>query len=100
MLVNSTFNLLVGHTVISRNVVRKKVHATIPKGNLEYDQYTVSNDCSCRTYFGCFPLAPANTRPWPLVSFFQTSLKNGEFKTTHNTFWDCHIHFFQQAFLK
>ena len=63
MLVNSTFNLLVGHTVISRNVVRKKVHATIPKGNLEYDQYTVSNDCSCRTYFGCFPLAPANTRP-------------------------------------
>ena len=25
-----------------------------------YDQYTVPNDCSCRTYFGCFPLAIAN----------------------------------------
>ena len=24
--------------------------------------------------------------PWPLVSFFQTSLKNSEFETTHNTF--------------
>ena len=22
-----------------------------------YDQYTVPNDCSCRTYFCCFPLA-------------------------------------------
>ena len=26
---------------ISRNVVGKKVHATIPKGNMGYDQYTV-----------------------------------------------------------
>ena len=41
---------------------RKKinVHATIPKGKMGYDQYTVPNDCSCRTYFGCFPLAIAN----------------------------------------
>ena len=38
----------------------KTVHATIPKGTIGYDQYTVSNDCSCRTYFGCFPLALAN----------------------------------------
>ena len=38
----------------------KKVHATIPKGNMGYDQYTVPKDCSCRTYFGCFPLAIAN----------------------------------------
>ena len=28
-------------TAISRKVVRKKVHATIPKGNMGYDQYTV-----------------------------------------------------------
>ena len=48
------------YTVISRKVVGKNVHATIPKGNLGYDQYVVPNDCSCRTYFCCFPLALAN----------------------------------------
>ena len=46
---------------------RKNVHATIPKGNMGYDQYTVLDDCSCRTYFCCFPLALANTFPWPFV---------------------------------
>ena len=41
---------------------RKNVHSTIPKGNniMGYDQYTFPNDCSCRTYFGFFPLAIAN----------------------------------------
>ena len=39
---------------------RKNAHATIPKSNMGYDQYTVPNDCSCRTYFCCFPLAIAN----------------------------------------
>ena len=29
------------HTVISRKVVGKTVNATIPKGNMGYDQYTV-----------------------------------------------------------
>ena len=29
------------YTVISRKVVGKNVHATIPKGNMGYDQYTV-----------------------------------------------------------
>ena len=28
----------------------KNVHATIPKGNMGYDQYTVPDDCSCRIY--------------------------------------------------
>ena len=46
---------------------RKNVHATIPKGNMGYDQYTVPDDCSCRTYFCCFPLALATTFPWPFV---------------------------------
>ena len=36
------------------------MHATILKGNMGYDQYTVPNDCSCRTYFCCFPLAITN----------------------------------------
>ena len=42
--------------------------------------------CRCRTYFCCFPLALANTRLWPLVPFFQISLKNIELKTTHISF--------------
>ena len=54
-------------TAILRKVVGKNVHATIPKGNMGYDQYTVPDDCSCRTYFCCFPLALANTFPWPFV---------------------------------
>ena len=56
--------------------------------------------CSFRTYFCCFPLALANIRPWPLVPFFQISLKNSELKTTHNTFRDCLAHFFRQLFSK
>ena len=81
-------------------VVAKTVHATIPKGNLGYDQYTSSWHCSCRTYFCCFPLALAKIRPWPLVPFFEISLKNSELKTTNNTFRDCRVHFFRQPFSK
>ena len=55
------------YTAISRKVVGKDVHATIPKGNIGYDQYTVPDDCSCRSYFCCFPLALANTFPWHFV---------------------------------
>ena len=55
------------YTAISRKVVGKNVHATIPKGNMGYDQYTVPDDCSCRTYFCCFPLTVENTFPWPFV---------------------------------
>ena len=54
------------YTAISRKVFEKNVHATIPKG-LGYDQYSLPNDCSCRTYFCCFPLALANTFLWPFV---------------------------------
>ena len=58
------------YTAISRKFVKNKVHATIPKGNMGYDQYTVSNDCSCRTYFCYFPSALANIYQWPPVRFF------------------------------
>ena len=58
------------YTVISRKVVGKNVHATTPKGNVGYDQYTVPDDCSCRTYFCCFPLARANICPWPPRAIF------------------------------
>ena len=38
--------------------------------------------CSCRTYFCCLPLAftKIHVHPWPLVLFFQISLKNNELK--------------------
>ena len=79
---------------------RKNVRATIPKGNVGYDQYAVPDGCSCRTYFCCFPLALANICPWPLAQFFQISLENRADKTTHNTFRDCRVHFFRQPFSK
>ena len=60
---------------------RKNVHATIPKGNMGYDRYTVPGDCSCRTYFCCFQLALANTFHGLSCQFFQISLKNSELKS-------------------
>ena len=54
-------------------------HATIPKSKMGYDQYTVPDTiASCRTYFCCFHLSFADVHPWPLVPFFQISLKNSE----------------------
>ena len=41
----------IAHTAISRKVVGKKVHATIPKGNMGYDQYTVSNTVAVEPTF-------------------------------------------------
>ena len=84
------------HTAISRKVVGKNVHATTTKGNVGYNQYTVPTNSSCQTYFCCFSLALVSIRPWPLVPFFQISLENRADKTTHNTFQDCHVHFFRR----
>ena len=56
------------YTAISRKVVGKDVHATIPKGKMGYDRYTVPDDCSCQTYVCCFPLALANTFSCPFCS--------------------------------
>ena len=77
-----------------------KTSGTTPKGNMGYDQYTVPNDCSSRTYFCCFTLALANICPWALVPFFQISLKKRELKITHNAFQDCRVHFSRQPFSK
>ena len=85
------------YTAISRKVVKKNVYATIPKGNVGYDQYTVPDTV---LIFCCFPLTIANISPWTLVPFLQISLKNSELKITHNTFRDCHMYLFQQPFSK
>ena len=37
------------YTAFSRKVVGKNVHATIPKGNLGYDQYTVPDTVAVKT---------------------------------------------------
>ena len=39
------------YTAISRKVVGKNVHATIPKGNMGYDRYTVPDDCRVSIQF-------------------------------------------------
>ena len=53
----------------------KNVHATIPKGNMGYDLYTIPEDSSCQTFFFCFPLALSNTFSWPfmpiILNFFE-----------------------------
>ena len=36
------FDVTASYTAISRKVVAKTVHVTIPKGNMGYDQYTCS----------------------------------------------------------
>ena len=42
------------HTAISRKVVGRNVHATIPKGNMGYDQYTVPDTVAVEPTFAAF----------------------------------------------
>ena len=42
------------YTAISRKVVGKNVHATIPKSNMGYDQYTVPDTVAVKTSFVVF----------------------------------------------
>ena len=77
---------------ISRKVVRKNVHATIPKGNMGYEQYNVPDNVAVEPTFVDF-LYHSQTY---VLSFFQISLKNSELKTTHNTFWGSRTFFIRQ----
>ena len=42
---------LLSYTAISRKVVEKNVHPTIPKGNVGYDQYTVPDTVAVEPTF-------------------------------------------------
>ena len=42
------------HTAISRKVVGKNVHATIPKGSVGYEQYAVPNTVAVEPTFVAF----------------------------------------------
>ena len=41
-------------TAVLRKVVRKNVHATIPKGNMGYDQYTVPDTATVESSIVAF----------------------------------------------
>ena len=43
------------YTAISRKVVGKNVHVTIPKGNIGYNQYTVPDTVAVELTFVAFP---------------------------------------------
>ena len=45
---------LLKYTAISRKVVGKNVHATIPKGNMGYGQYTVPDTVAVESSFVAF----------------------------------------------
>ena len=68
------------HTPISCKIVGKKHARDNPERHMANTLFLMYY--SCRTYFCCLPLAFTNihVRPWPLVPFFQISLKNNELK--------------------
>ena len=61
-----------------------------------YDRYTVPDTVAVEPTFVTFPLAFVNIRLWPLVPFFQISLKNTVNSKPPHTFPDCRMHFFRQ----
>lgn len=79
----------VHNIAIPRKVVRKNVHTTIPKNNMEY------KDVAVEPTFFRLRLAFAKIRPLPIKPFFQISLKKNVLKTTHNNFRDCRVHIFR-----
>ena len=84
----------VNNIAIQRKVVRKNVHTTIPKNNMEYDTVAVEP-----TFF-CLPLALAKIPSLPIKPFFQISLKKNVLKTIHNKFWWLPRSLFPRTFLE
>ena len=60
-------------TAISRKIVGKNVHATVPKGNMGYDQYTVPNTATVEPTFAARLLMVNNVLSFS--KFFKGSLK-------------------------
>ena len=69
---------------------RENVHATIPKGNIRYDQYTVADTVAVEITFLASPLVLQT-----YVLYMASSLKNSELRTTPNTFQYCCVLFFR-----
>ena len=66
------------------------MHATIPKGNMGYDQYTVPDTVAVKNTFLASPLVLQTN-----VLYMASSLKNSELRTTPNTFQYCCVLFFR-----
>ena len=66
------------------------MHATIPKGNMGYDQYTVPDTVAVKNTFLASPLVLQT-----YVLYMASSLKNSELRTTPNTFQYCCVLFFR-----
>ena len=60
------------HTAISRKVVGKNVHATIPNGNMGYDQYTVTDTAAVVPFVTCLLMV---NNVLSFSKFFKGSLK-------------------------
>ena len=73
---------------------RKNVHVTIPKCNMGYDQYTVPDTLAVEPTFVATYVHGLSCH------FFKFLWRTLNFKTTHNTFRDCRVHFFRQPFSK
>ena len=79
---------------------RKKAHATISKGNMGYDHYTVSDTVAVEPTFAA-SLWHSETYALGLSCHsFKISMKNSDLKTIHKTFRDCRVHFFRQPLSK
>ena len=88
------------YTAILKKVVGKKLHATIPKGNMGYDQYTVPNTVAMEPTFVVFLISTRKHTAMAsraIVSNFFLFPNNSELKTTHTIFQDCRVHFFRIA---
>ena len=86
--------------IFRERLSEKKLHATIPKGNMGYDQYTVPNTVAIEPTFVAFLISTRKHTAMAsraIVSNFFLFPKNSELKTTHNTFQDCRVHFFRIA---
>ena len=74
---------------------KKNVHATIPKGNMGYDQYTVLDTVAVEVTFAAF----LRTCKWPLVSAvlchsFKFLRRTMNPKPPIISFGPCRVHFF------
>ena len=58
------------HTAISRKFVGKNVHATIPKGHMGYDQYSVPDFVAVEPTVVAFLHQLVNICPRPRVPFY------------------------------
>ena len=80
---------------------RKNLHATIPKSNTGYDQYSAPDAVAVKSTFVTFLQFSSRTFMGSrAIILFSFELKNSVLKTTNNTFGDQLVHFFLQPFSK